>query len=222
MIITIDGPVASGKSTIARMLAKQLGYYYIYSGLLYRALAYAVLKHNIAIALVTRQELEHIRTMLNYVYYDGREHILLCNADITQSLDTLIIDDATSRMSVHAWVRDIVNKWQQELVQVNYDVIVEGRDSGSVVFPNASIKLYLDAPLIVRAERWREKQYKQGNIYHIAEAITYITQRDERDKTRIIAPLVIPDDALICMNDRDEHTILTELISKITQKINAL
>ncbi len=215
MIITIDGPVASGKSTIARMLADKLGYYYIYSGLLYRAVAYAALDNNITIENITEQQVHILFDMLRY-QYNGKEHICYHGKDITDQLFSPAVDDAASRISVLSHVRDTINSWQKELAQ-SHDAIVDGRDSGSVVFADADLKLYLDAPIEIRAQRWVDKQRKQGRTFTMQEAAAAIKQRDERDAQRSVAPLIVPDGAVILENVHDPEDIVQQIVKLISQ-----
>ncbi len=220
-IITIDGPVASGKSTIARMLADQLGYYYIYSGILYRALAYAARENNIDIENITEQQVHTLLNMLTY-QYSTKEHICFHDKDITDQLFTPAVDDAASRISVLPHVRDVINDWQKKLAQ-SHDAIVDGRDSGSVVFKDADLKLYLDAPIVIRAERWLHKQRKQGWTFTMQEAVDVIKQRDERDAQRSVSPLIVPDGAVILENVQDPEDIIEQivkLISQVNKEIN--
>ncbi len=215
MIITIDGPVASGKSTIARLLADRLDYYYIYSGLLYRAVAFVALQNNSALEDITEQQLQEIINALMY-RYDGKEHITYLNTDITDQLFTAEVDNAASCISLLPYVRDAVNTWQKKLAQ-SHDAIVDGRDSGSVVFTDADLKLYLDAPLEVRAQRWLDKQRKQGYTFTMQEACNAIRQRDERDQKRSIAPLIIPEGAVVLENVGTPEDTMQQIEKLISQ-----
>ncbi len=203
MIITIDGPVSSGKSTVARMLAKKLGYYYLNSGLLFRALAYLLVNH----CLYTEKELRNptlddLETYLDperfsYEYDETfREKIVFDGQDITPRLKGDLIGKYASIMSTDARVRKALAEIQR-LVAQYYDVIVDGRDSGSVVFPDTQIKFFLTAPAEVRAKRWQQEQKERGNDFSLQEALERINERDKRDKERNIAPLSIPDEAII-------------------------
>lgn len=217
MIITIDGPVASGKSTIARMLADRLGYYYIYSGLLYRALAYAALQNKIDVERITEQQVHALLEMLTY-QYTTQEHVFLHDKDITDQLFTPTIDDAASRISLVPHVRDAINTWQKELAQ-SHDALVDGRDSGSVVFADADLKLYLDAPIEVRAKRWADKQRKQGRIFTMQEATDVIKKRDGRDAQRSVAPLIVPDGAVVLENVGEPEDMVAE-IEQLLSRVN--
>ena len=190
MIITIDGPTASGKSATAQRLAQRLGFFYLNSGFLYRALAYLLMrdKHYTLEALYAPSE-DDTRIVLDptkLIYTcdaQGNPHIAFDGADITAYLKgSPTIDQAS---------RDIALK---------HDIVIDGRDTGTVVFPQADFKFYLTAPLEIRADRWMKEQAARGNKISFEQACKELAMRDERDMTRAIAPLVIPQDAHIIDN----------------------
>ena len=229
MIITIDGPTASGKSTIGRMLAKDLDYYYLYSGLLFRALAYLLVNkggykednlHNPHADDVTKY-LDPER----FVYrYDDQfqECIFFDNVDITPHLKNHFIDKMASIVSRSKPVRQFLANLQRHIARKYLDIVVDGRDVGSVVFPAATIKFFLTAPLELRAERWRQKQIKIGNNFSQEQAMEIIGERDKRDETREADPLLIPDDALIVDSSylSPEET-LKKILILMDRKLNA-
>jgi len=201
MIITIDGPVASGKSTVGRLLAQRLDYYYICSGYLYRAMAYVLVTYygydEKTITSPTDEDLEACCMSLVYVYEDGlREKVFFNGRDITSYLKDSYIDKITSIISVSSRVRECVTSMQHTLAS-HYDTVIDGRDTGSAVFPHAEVKFFITAAVEVRAQRWLNDQNKTGHNFSLEQAIAKITDRDERDKRRTIAPLVIPHDAHI-------------------------
>ena len=206
MIITIDGPTASGKSTIARALAKRLGYFYVYSGLLYRALAYLLVNH----FRYKKDDLcnprgedvvELIDPQRFYYQYDDqfKERIIFDGQDITPHLQERFIDQAASIVSINKYVRDWVTNLQRQIAR-DFSVVVDGRDAGTVVFPGADIKFYFTAKDEIRAERWRAEQQKLGNDFTQDEALQIIIERDKRDSERKLAPLTIPNDAIVVDN----------------------
>ena len=203
MIITIDGPVASGKSTVSRLLAQKFGYYYLCSGLLYRALAY-LLVHQRSYTLDTIanprvEDIAHCVDAHAFVYrYDEhtQEHIFFEGQDITPYLKDSFMDKVTSVVSVNEQVRSAVTAIQRTIA-LHHNVVTDGRDVGSVVFPHAEFKFFVTASVVVRAERWRKDQEKYGNYLPTDHAMALITDRDNRDKNRAIAPLVIPTDAIV-------------------------
>lgn len=203
MIITIDGPVASGKSTISRILAHKLDYYYLCSGLLYRALGYLLInRYGYTIDTIANPEYDDVMKSFNpdlfsYQYtQDTQEHILFDGVDITIHLKDRFMDKIASIVSVNEMVRAAVTQIQRD-IGLRHNIVTDGRDVGSVVFPHAQVKFFVTASVAVRADRWRNDQKKYGNHFSIDEAIAIITDRDERDKNRTIAPLVVPAGAVI-------------------------
>jgi len=203
MVITIDGPSASGKSTVAQALAKKLGIYYVNSGLLYRALAYLLIKRE----GYTEEELAHPRTedlkryleLVHFSYHyneSGVVTITFEKQDITPYLKDEEIGQGASIISLNSRVREALHTMQHQ-IRNQHDVVVEGRDSGSVVFPTAEHKFFLTASLEVRAARWQQMQEKRGKSFSIEQAINTLQERDERDTERAAAPLVIPQDAIV-------------------------
>lgn len=227
MIVTIDGPVASGKSTVARAVARQCNFYYINSGLMFRAYAY-VLTVDCAVMPDDIERLTAARIAacvdicaFEYRYANEKESISYCDRDLTPHLKDRVVDQWASRISALPPVRELVLAWERKVAR-NYSVVLDGRDAGSVVFPNAEVKIFLTASLPVRVQRWLSDQRVRGNNVCEAEALAQIIERDERDRTREAAPLVVPAGALTV-----DSTALTtdEVVSRIvalcTQKLCA-
>lgn len=201
MIITIDGPTASGKSTTGRSLAKELNFYYLYTGLLYRALAYLLMhKYGYDLSTISHPDMQKVDEFLNpskFEYrYDSqdRERIFFNGTDITDHLKGDRIGQAASILSTNTEVRNRLNELQRTIAN-SHNVVIDGRDSGSVVFPHAEKKFFLTALKEVRAERWRELQRKRGTNVSFEEALDFVQTRDARDSNRHIAPLIIPKGA---------------------------
>lgn len=222
MIITVDGPAASGKSTLARSLAQRFGCFYLNTGLLYRAIAY-ILINNCAYTLEDLENPDPIQLQLyidpkRLVYdydKDFKERIFFDGQDITPFLKTSFIDKGASIVSTNEMVRDLLLDVMRVVPQ-KFKVVAEGRDTGTVVFPEANVKIYLTAPVQVRAERWKKEQLGKGISFTLEEAIETLKERDKRDSERKIAPLVIPDDAIIVDNcDMDAHQTLEHVLSLI-------
>lgn len=214
MIITIDGPSASGKSTIARMLAQKLNFFYLNTGMLYRAFAYAVLHAQINPQHITEAHVTEIITRLEYRYQHGIACVLLHNSDITSLLENKIIDQAASQISALPIVRKHIDAWQHMLVN-GYDSVIDGRDSGSVVFAHAEHKFYVTASDEIRAQRWLAKQHEQGNTFDFAYALGQIQSRDRRDMERATAPLIVPEGATVIMNDGNDPVAVVEQIKQL-------
>lgn len=201
MIITIDGPTASGKSTVARELAKKLGSTYINSGLLFRAIAYLFEVDRPSpyegsmTEFITRSLSTHGDLQYRYTQEHGVQ-IFYQNKDITPLLKTPEIDRLASQIALNSEVRDCIRIYQQDLAKYQ-SVIAEGRDCGTVIFPHADCKLYITARLEVRAKRWQRDQEKKGTAYSLEESKRLIEERDTRDSERALAPLVIPPGATV-------------------------
>lgn len=203
MIITIDGPTASGKSTVGRLLAKKVGAYYLYTGLLYRALAYLLMKKfNYTLATIADPNMNHVEGLLDtnrFVYrYDerDRERIFFDDADITPQLKDKTIDQGASIVSTNKQVREMLNALQRKIAE-QANVVIDGRDAGSVVFPHADYKFYVTANAMERARRWQMQERQKGNETSLEDAMEFLCQRDQRDSERKHAPLAIPQGAQV-------------------------
>jgi CMP/dCMP kinase len=197
MIITIDGPAASGKSTVAKSLAKKLGFYYLYTGLLYRSVGYVLAEKRDVLpdefSKLTAEDLKFI-DQIKYVYEDGKPKIIFEGEDITSKLKDSSVDKLSSLIGANKYVRQALLPTQRDVAK-SYDIIADGRDCGSVVFPNADYKFFLTASIEERAKR----KSKMGGMTQ-KEAEEFLRERDERDKNRDVAPLVVPEDAVIIDN----------------------
>lgn len=224
MIITIDGPSASGKSTVARELARRLGIYYLNTGMLYRALGYLLIHHcnYNEINLVNPQEadvavcLKHKNLIYSYDV-DGKVHIFFQGLDITPHLKTSEIDRAASLVSAQPIARVKLLEFQRSFAE-KHDLVAEGRDVGSVVFPEAQIKFYLTASIEVRATHWRADRARSGEQFTLAESIEKLAARDKRDLERAVSPLVVPGGAYIVDSSHLTKEETVEHLFEIVQK----
>lgn len=189
-IIAIDGPSASGKGTVAQLVAEKLGYHYLDSGALYRIVAFAAKKNQI-----NWQQPEQIATLipsLKVVFQHGE--IYLNDQTITESIRTEEIGRGASEVAVHPEVRTVLYDLQRSFLQAP-GLVADGRDMGSVIFPEAQLKIFLTASAKTRAER-RYKQLIAKEINaNLTEILADLQQRDERDKQRTTAPLMQTADA---------------------------
>lgn len=206
MIITIDGPTASGKSTTAQKLAQRLGFYYLNSGLLYRACAYLLLHNGYTTDTLKKVSQGDIKKFLDpaRLTYDsdqeGNPIVKFDQIDITAFLKgSSTIDQASSIISTNGDVRKALLDVQRDLGK-KHSLVIDGRDTGSIVFPHAEYKFYLTADLKVRAERWTIEQQSRGKDVSFDDACKQLEIRDKRDIERTIAPLRVPEGAIIIDN----------------------
>jgi len=221
MIITIDGPTASGKSTLAKEVAHKLNIYHLNSGYLYRGLAYIlVYKFGYNENELRDPKLTDLETILNsenFVYkYDGKECFIFYKAEnITPYLKNSEVDNYSSIISSIPIIRTMLLAYQREFAE-NNSLVMEGRDCGSVVFPNADFKFFLTADLEVRAKRWQQYMKSKDKNYGIQEAIDLVEKRDLRDKIRPVSPLVVPNGAIIIDNSKlNEQEVLDKIVKLV-------
>lgn len=192
IVITIDGPAGAGKSTTARELARRLGYRLVETGALYRALAWAVRE-----AEVAPEDGPALRALLARTAVDLEgEQVLVNGRDVTGEIRTPEIGEFTSRLTALAAVRDKMTPIQRRLA-ARGRVVLEGRDTGSVVWPAAEVKFYLDADLDTRARRRRDELLARGLSADLAAVRQEVAQRDRQDMERELAPLVRPEGAMV-------------------------
>jgi cytidylate kinase len=196
LIIAIDGPVGSGKSTLARRVAQLLGYVYVDTGAMYRALALKAVRNKISLdaadALVA---LAH-GTRIDLRAEESGQRVFLDGEDVTMEIRTPEVSQAASKVAVNAGVRKVLVAEQRRAGQQG-GVVMEGRDIGSVVFPDAGLKIFLTASPEVRAERrWLEHEQK-GDATDLKTTLEEIHQRDQRDLNRSTSPLVRAADAVV-------------------------
>jgi len=192
IVIAIDGPAGAGKSTLAKRIAARLGYVYISTGALYRAVALWALRLGTDLADIYR--LTQLAKEAKIELLPANGHVLLNGEDVTEAVRLPEVSDAASRISALPGVRRALLPIQRAIAQEN-NVVMEGRDIGSVVFPEAQVKIFLDADPAERAQR-RARERQRGNDVAQAGLIEgELSERDRRDRTRQEAPLVQAPDA---------------------------
>ena len=193
--IALDGPAGAGKSTIAKKVAEQLQFVYIDTGAMYRTLALACIKNNIDIADERKVSETAEAADLDIKYIDGVQHMMLEGEDVSAQIRTEQVSKAASDTSKYKRVRTRLVKLQQELAE-RYNVVMDGRDIGTVVLPHADLKVFMTASVEVRALR-RFKEYEEKGIACDLQAIREdIAQRDYNDSHRANSPLKKADDAI--------------------------
>jgi cytidylate kinase len=224
MIIAIDGPSGAGKSTLGKMLAKRLGLLYLDTGAMYRAVALAVERsdssfddQNAAAEIAERSKIELVGEPDSLkVFLDGD--------DVTTDIRTLEIAQAASVVSTNSAVRKTMVRHQREIGNAAPNgCVLEGRDIGSVVFPDADIKFFLTAKPEARARRRYEEDIVKGRDTTYEQTLAEINQRDERDVSRSDSPLTIAEDAVVIdTSDLDLTEVFETMLSKINdQKASA-
>jgi len=194
-IIAIDGPVGAGKSTVARALARALGFSYVNTGAMYRAVALAAREGGVKpaeadLASRLRPILESLR-----IAFDG-DRLLLGGRDVSAQIAEPEVGDLASRFSTLSEVRGRMRELQRAAGK-DGGVVMEGRDIGTAIFPDAEFKFYLDADVKVRAERRWAELAARGERATRAEVLRQLVERDERDRSRELAPLKRADDAIV-------------------------
>lgn len=219
MIIAIDGPSGAGKSTLGKMLAKKLGLLYLDTGAMYRAVAVAAVRAGAEwedtakiaeIAAAAKIELRGEPDSLK-IFLDGD--------DVTSEIRTLEVAQAASIVSTISDVRRTMVEHQREIGEsAPNGCVLEGRDIGSVVFPNADIKFFLTAKPEARARRRFEEDMAKGRDSTYEQTFSEINQRDERDVSREDSPLTISEDAVVIdTSDLDLSEVFDQMIAKISE-----
>lgn len=214
--IAIDGPAGAGKSSIAKVLSKRLGYIYIDTGAMYRAVALFFLENNVADGTDSRIESLLDKLEISIKYEDGAQKVILNGEDVTGKLRLEEIGKLASKFSAIGSVREKLVSLQRKLAQKE-NVVMDGRDIGTVVLPNADLKIYLSASSKVRAKRRYLELLEKGQTdLDINDIEDEIIKRDEADMNREISPLKQADDAYYL--DSSDMT-LEEVVSKILSMV---
>ncbi len=197
MIIAIDGTSGSGKSTLAKRLAQKLNFGFFSAGALYRALTVKTL--SLSISENNEDALKQLAENTEVIYtYDGTSNVMIVDGvNITEKLYTEEVSNFVPKIACKPYIREFVRKLQQETKLNNENIVMEGRDIGSVIFPDADLKIYVDCKAEIRAQR-RMKDYETlGEHVDISKVVADLEDRDYQDTHRPISPLVMCENALL-------------------------
>lgn len=215
LIIAIDGPAGAGKSTIASRLARKLGYVNLESGAMYRALALKAIERDASFddeaALVKLAEGSQIKLEPTL----GGNRTLLDSKDVSSRIRERDVTEAASRVSVHPKVREWMVEHQRAM-GAGGGIVMEGRDIGTKVFPDADLKIFLDADPVVREQRRMAQQKIQGEV--AANVAAELRERDRRDRTRAASPLVAAEDAVVINSTSMSEDEVLERVEELVRK----
>ena len=218
--IAIDGPAGAGKSTIAKKLAAELGYHYVDTGAIYRTVAYFMDLLGVSPKDVDGVE-RYIDELTIDIEYDeeGKQHMIMNGMDVSDDIRTQDIAQKASLVSAHAVVREVLLDMQRDMAK-NYDVIMDGRDIGTVVLPKASVKIFLTASPEVRAKRRCDELIAKGQKAKYETILKEIKQRDYQDTHREIAPLKLARDSIkVDTSEMDIDQVVEHIRSIVREKI---
>ena len=209
--IAVDGPAGAGKSTIAKKIAKKLSYVYVDTGSMYRAIGYFMLNNNISLEdeELVSSSCENIKVTIAYA--NGEQQVFLNGENVTSSLRQEMVGNAASTVAKYGRVRSKMVDLQQELAH-STNIIMDGRDIGTVVLPNADLKVYLTASSYVRAKRRHTELMDKGVQCDLNAIEKDIIERDHQDMTREVSPLTQATDAILV--DCSDLTI-EEVVNKV-------
>ena len=199
MIIAIDGPVGSGKSTVARRVAELLGYTHLDSGAMYRSIAWKALRDGVPLDSPAQLAALAEAARIDLVPRGGKLHVVLDGEDITDLIRTREVSHAASVVAVVPGVRHPMVA-EQRRAGAHGGIVMEGRDIGTAVFPHADLKVFLDASAEVRAERRQRELQEKGEGLELEKVLADVRERDRRDREREMSPLVRAADAVVVDN----------------------
>ena len=218
LIVTLDGPAGSGKSTVARRLAQRLGVEFLDTGAMYRGLTALALGRGIDIADETYAVVELARNRpMHFDWSADPPRLVVGQTDVTDRLRDQDVTRHVSEVAAIAGVRQVMVDAQRRIGREHPRLVTEGRDQGSVVFPQANVKFYLDASPSVRAHRRAEQLRQAGHHVDLTELRESIIARDRRDSTRADGPLICPEDAIRI--DTSDMT-LDQVVALLEQHVN--
>ncbi len=197
MIIAIDGTSGSGKSTLAKELAKRLQFGFFSAGDLYRAITVKVL--NLKINENNDKELHHLIESTKIVYtFDGKQNSMIVDGiNVTDKLHHEEVDNFVTKIAIKPFIREFVRGLQRDTANHNENIVMEGRDIGSVIFPNADLKIFVDCEIETKAKRRMKDYEKLGEKITLEQVIAELKDRDYKDMHREISPLIMCENSLL-------------------------
>ena len=218
VVVAIDGPAGAGKSTVARTVAEKLSYVYINTGAMYRAVALWALR--LGIDLHDHLKLEQLSAEARIEFEPGSTRVMLNGEDITAALSAPATSEAASIVSAIPGVRRALVAEQRRIAE-GTSVVMEGRDIGTVVFPDAAVKIFLDADVQVRAERRTKELEARGHAADIEAIAAQIAERDKRDSTRAEAPMTqAPDAIYVDSSGLDADEVADAILRVVRSKVS--
>ena len=218
--IAIDGPAGAGKSTIAKMLAKELAYVYVDTGAMYRAIGYYFLKNGVNSDDVETIEKELSNINVSIVYQDGEQQVLLNGENVNGVIRQEEVGKMASATSKYKAVREKLVETQRQIAR-EQNIIMDGRDIGTVILPDAPVKFYLTASVEVRAKRRYDELVAKGEACDLKEIEKDIADRDYQDMNREVSPLKQAKDAVLLYSSYlDIPQVVAEMKKKIMEKLS--
>lgn len=215
-VVAIDGPAGSGKGTVTKIVGEKLGLVYIDTGAMYRCVALKALRNKINSTEIEKIE-EFLKDIKIEIKREGQTQIIFLDGeDVSNQIRTPMVDDCVAKFAALACVRNKVTPLQRKMGETQ-DIIMEGRDIGTTVFPNADVKIYLDASVEERANRRYKQDIEKGMQVSYEEILESIKQRHKLETEREISPLVQAEDAIYI--DSSNMTI-EEVVNKVIEIIN--
>ncbi len=218
MIIAMDGPAGAGKSTVAKLVAEKLGMHYVDTGAMYRAIAYGILQEQVE-AHEERIAEAVSRMQIAVQYIENVQHVYVNDVDVSDQIRTPEVSSAASQIAVYASVREKLVELQRKIAE-EWEVVMDGRDIGTVVLPNADLKIYITADASERARRRAlEMEQKGEKNIDLVWMEKEIRERDERDMNREIAPLRQAEDAVLVDTTHMSIEEVVDTICKMAKEV---